>query len=281
MALVTPFIGVLLMYEAAPMVEQVVYLRYRSEQAEMGGIYDNLSMLQEYIIDNPSLAGLALVGLALAWSNRQGMAPAKMHGKTGDWLVLVWLGLSLIPLLQFGSLHSHHLIVLEPPLALLAALSICFAVGSLVPLRRPGFIGGVGLIAGLIYLGTLPILLEDRLSDKPRGIHFSETKDQWQAVSLLQQITTPDQFVVSDDLAIPFEAKRRVPPRLSDPSRVVIQAGYVTDEVAMQVANGQRVEAVILWTDRFQERLPHFTQWTEANFRRTAVFDESKIIYFK
>jgi hypothetical protein len=281
MALVTPFIGVLLMYETAPMVEQVVYLRYRSEQAETGGIYDNLSMLQEYITDNPSLAGLAIVGLALAWSNRQGMVPAKMRGKTGNWLILAWLGFSLIPLLRFASLHSHHLIVLEPPLALLAALGICFAVGSLAPLQRPGFGEGIGLIACLVYLYTLPALLEDRLSDKPRGVHFSETKDQWQAVRLLQQVTTPDQFVLSDDLAIPFEAGRRVPPRLSDPSRVVIQTGYVTDEVAMQVAHGQQVEAVILWTDRFQERLPHFAQWADTHFRQTAVFDERKIIYFK
>lgn len=281
-ALAVPFIAVLLMYEPDDMVEQVVYLRYHSEQAETDGIHDNLSLMQEYIADNASLAGLALAGLLPAWPPLQVTTLSRIRRKTGPWLVLAWVGLNLILLLRFESLHSHHLVIMEPPLALAAALGICFAIGFLASLRRPGFMEGVGLIACLVYLNTLPALLDDRLSDKPRGINLSETKDQWQAVSLLQRMTTPDQFVVSDDLAIPFEARRRVPPRLSDPSRVVMQAGYVTDELAIQVAKERRVEAVVLWSERFQKRLPHFTRWVDAHFSQTIIFDdERRIIYLK
>jgi hypothetical protein len=170
--------------------------------------------------------------------------------------------------------------MLEPPLALLGALAIFSTVRAITPLRNPGLLGGLGLSLFLFYLGTFPTLLEDRLSDKPRGLDFAETRSRWQAVKMLQQITTPDQFVISDDLAIPFEARRKVPPRLSDPSRIVIQSGYVTDELAIRIASGQRVDVVIFWTERFQENLPQFTGWVTFNYHQTETFDEDEFIYF-
>ena len=279
-AFFAPFVVTLFAYDAPLMLEQVVSLRYRSEQVEQQEITANLAMLQEYFTDNPGWMGLALFGLIRARPTQQAYRSLQTQSKLGSWLLLGWLGLTLIPILRFESLHSHHLVMLEPPLALLGALAIFSTVRAITPLRNPGPIGGLGLVLFLFYLGTFPTLLEDRLSDKPRGLDFAETQSRWQAVKMLQQITTPDQFVISDDLAIPFEARRKVPPRLSDPSRIVIQSGYVTDELAIRIASGQRVDVVIFWTERFQENLPQFTGWVTFNYHQTETFDEDEFIYF-
>lgn len=278
--LLIPFLIVFLIYEPGPMLEQVVYLRYRSGQMENDGFGDNLHLMYEYITDNPGLVGLSIFGLVLICFSTQRLLPTWKQGKVGKWLILGWLGLTLISLFGFESLHSHHLIVLEPILALLAALAILYTIGSIKRPYRPDFMGLLGSAALLLYLFTLPALLDDRFSDKPRGVEFSETKPQWEAVKHLQQVSSPADFVISDDLAIPFEAGRKTPPRLSDPSRIVIQSGYVTDELAIQSASQDQVQAVILWTDRFRERLPRFAAWAETNFRQSAAFGEDKIIYF-
>ncbi|MEJ2558788.1 MAG: hypothetical protein P8186_21750 [Anaerolineae bacterium] len=205
-----------------------------------GSVY-MMGILTGYARNNLPLLLLAAITTIMVVRRRNG---------SGIW-VMAWLGLSFASIVAWRS-HSHHLVILTLPLALLAAYSL----GDLVD---PGYGGrfwsrnwtSVIPILGLAYwLGSLILAWPSYFSVAPRGLDRQDDRDRWAAVSLLQEVTRPAQFVVSDDLSIPFEARRMVIPQLADVSSDSIGCGLVTQEMVMQLAD-RNGSAVIFWTNRF------------------------------
>ncbi|MBI1881181.1 MAG: hypothetical protein HYR94_23625, partial [Chloroflexi bacterium] len=122
---------------------------------------------------------------------------------------------------------------------------------------------------------TLPTM-STYLASSPRGAN--EYPERWAAVRLLQQVTNPDQFVVSDDLAIPFEAGRLVIPQLADPSSGSSGCDLVSDAMFMEYTNHSGA-AVIFWTDRlFKQQF--FSRWVPTAFAGREPIEAERVIYY-
>jgi len=260
-------------YNASAMFEQVVKFRAQLNQAQTTTIFFNLAQVWHFLNANIGLSLLCLAGLIwlLISPNRP-----------GRWIVISWLSLTLLLILNYKSLQDHHLVILEPIMALAAALAIVMMIRmwSCPDLKRWRIRGMIGfsLVATIIYCSTLPASGSNAWAGRPRGLALDQDRARWQAVGLLKQLTTVDQAVLSDDLAIPFEAGRRVPPRLSDPSRSVIEVGYLDHKTAIQVA-ARQAEVIIFWNDRFQKGLPYFAWWVEENYQSSIALGPDRIIY--
>jgi hypothetical protein len=234
-----------------------------------GSVY-MMGILTDYVRNNLALLLLAAMTTIMVVRRRNG---------SGIW-VIAWLGLSLLSIIAWRA-HSHHLVILDLPLTLLAAY-------SLGDLADPGYTErfrsrhwtSLIPILGLAYwLGSLVLAWPSYFSVAPRGLDRQNNSDRWAAVGLLQEVTTPAQFVVSDDLSIPFEARRMVIPQLADVSSDSIGCGLVTQEMVMQLADGNG-SAVIFWTNRFLEEFPIMAFWTGLAYTGREQFSQEHIIYY-
>jgi hypothetical protein len=92
-------------------------------------------------------------------------------------------------------------------------------------------------------------------------------------------VTTPAQFIVSDDLSIPFEARRTVVPQFADASSGGIHCGSLTQDMIMQQAD-RTGAVVILWTNRFLDEFPILPRWLDVTYAGRKQFSEEHIIYY-
>jgi hypothetical protein len=261
----------LILYDEGAIVSRMIDCRLATKVYSSRGSVYLARILIGYVRVNLPLFVLAAMGTIVAIRRRDG---------SGLW-VITWLGLSLVLILIWRA-HSHHLLILSFPLALLAA----YPLGELGDFRAVGRLrlmrwSSVIVILCLGYwLGTLILGWQRYFSVAPRGLDRPDDNDRWAAVSLLQQVTTAAQFVVSDDLSIPFEARRMVVPQLADVSSESIGCGLVTQEMVMQVADRDG-SAFIFWTNRFLDEFPVLPFWTPVAYGGRNQFDEGHIVYYE
>jgi hypothetical protein len=268
--LALPLLSIIL-YDEGAIVSRMIDCRFATKvSSSRGGVY-LARLLIDYVRVNLPLFVLAALGTIVAIRRRDGSAL---------W-VITWLGLS-ISLMLIWRAHSHNLVVLSLPLALLAA----YPLGGLDDIRAAGRLRlrrwtSVLVILGLGYwLGTLILGWRSYFSVAPRGLDRPDDADRWAAVSLLQRVTTQEQFVVSDDLSIPFETRRMVMPQLADVSSESIGCGLVTQQTVMQAADRDG-SAFIFWTNRFLDEFPILPFWTPVAYGGRTQFDEEHIVFYE
>jgi hypothetical protein len=213
--------------------------------------------------------------LLAAWGTIQTIRRRSSLGVT----VIVWLVLNFV-FIVVTQAQQHHLALLDLPLALLAAQP----VGELINLARtrrlqPRPWNSLAAASLLIYyLVTLPALPTLYLAEHPRGVGWPGDEVRRAAVRLLQKVTTPDQFIVSDDQELVFEARRTALPALVDTSQVVIKSGFLTEQAIMQLA-GQQASAFIFWTRRL-ELFPTLPVWALSTYAKSKDFDHRRVILY-
>lgn len=260
----------LVAYDSAALVSRMTDCRLATKlQTSRGSVYLT-GILIDYIRANVSLILLAAIGTSLI---------IRRPDRSGLW-VLAWLGLDLALVILWRS-HSHHLIILSVPLALLAAypfgeLEDSISVGKS---RTINWSDAIIVLALGYWLITHITGWQAYFSGAPRGLDRPADTDRWAAVRLLQQETTPSQFIVSDDLSIPFEARRMVIPVLADVSSESIGCDLLTQEMVMQLA-GRDGSAFIFWTNRFLEEFPILPFWTPIAYAERKQFSEEHIVYY-
>jgi 4-amino-4-deoxy-L-arabinose transferase-like glycosyltransferase len=194
--------------------------------------------------------------------------------------VLAWLLAGVLVLVVQRPLFDPHVLILAPPLSLLAALGAVAAIGwarshwntrtkesllvagTLVAL-------GVTLFVGL-WLDARQIRADDAYDGGTRA----------QMVQALQDHAIPAGPVVTDDQYVAALAGRDTPPELVDTSLVRIGTGSLTtDEVERIIRRGD-VRVVLFATDRL-DRLPGLRAWVEANFRPVRNFGAGEALYMR
>jgi hypothetical protein len=257
-------------YDGGAMVDRIIGCRLADKLNSTRDSAYVAEILTNYVRTNLSLLLLAAVGaIAMVWR----------RNRSGLW-VIVWLGLSLA-LLTAERAHAHHLVILDFPLALLAA----YPLGNLgAPENGRGSRFGpwrsIATILCLAYwLGGQVLTWPGYFSVAPRGLGRQDDSDRWAAVRLLQHVTTPAQFIVSDDLSIPFEARRTIMPQLADASSGSIRCGLLTQEIVMQWAD-RKGSAVIFWTNRFLDEFSLLPLWTDVAYAERKQFSEEHIVYY-
>ena len=227
-------------------------------------------ILAEYARNNLPVLLLAAVGTIQTVRSRNSLAGT----------VIVWLALNFV-FIVVTQAQRHHLVLLDLPLALLAAQPVG-ELGRLARAQRLGSKPWSSLAAALVlmyYLVALPTLLTSYFSARPRGLAWPEDDERWAAVRLLQQVTAPDQIIVSDDQALVFEARRMTLPALIDPSKVVIRSGSLTEQTVMQSADRQAA-ALVLWSGRFADSFPVLSVWANWAYAGSKDFDKQRTIYY-
>jgi hypothetical protein len=255
-------------YDGPAMLRQVISVQSTRSSGR------GLSYLWALLDKNYAQYNLPVLLLA-AWGTIQTIRRRSSLGVT----VILWLVLNFV-FVVVTKAQRHHLVLLDLPLALLAAQAVG-ELGNLTRIRRLRPIPWSGLAAGLLlinYLVTLPTFLTTDFSMPPRGPAWPQDNERWAAVRLLQQVTTPDQFIISDDQELVFEARRTALPALVDTSNVVIQSDFLTEQRIMQLAD-QQASAFIFWTDRLNT-FPMLSVWTPWAYAKSKDFGERRIIYY-
>jgi hypothetical protein len=100
-----------------------------------------------------------------------------------------------------------------------------------------------------------------------------------EAARILNQVTRPTDFVISDSQMFALLADRRAPPSLTDISLVIIRAELQTSERLINISNEYQVAAVAPWALRFPW-LPEYLAWVDQNYWVHKVWDNDHSLYF-
>jgi 4-amino-4-deoxy-L-arabinose transferase-like glycosyltransferase len=223
-----------------------------------GDLADNVRLLLLPEIQMP-LTALAVVSLPFF---------LRRHSKKVILPPLAWLLVSFACLLGLQPLFEHHLVLLAPPLALVAGLGVTSARGNSEYGRA--LMTGVGLVAALgVAINVVQATRQTRALSMEHPV-----------VAQLAAVTKPDDLVVSDEQAIVAMANRDVPLNLVDTSSVRLRTGYLSEANVQASAADPKVRAVLFTGGRMQD-LNHFRRWVEANFRLCHSFGGEWVLYVR
>lgn len=249
--------------------DDLVLSHLRAGQAAAGGPSTNLRLL--LLNRELPLEALAAVGAFIAVLRRsRAVIP-----------LLAWAGVSLAAVILYKPLFPHHLVMLTPPLALLAAVRIAPGPHPALPQRgrelgasRSGReMGEWGrlLLAGLVMVAGIYIGVKDiRLALVPDP-HGAET-------AAIAAASLPGEFWISDDPYAVAAADRDVPGPLVDTSYQRTGAGLL----AVATLEGARVRYRVRWLLIDSSRLdavPGFRDWLNAHFQAVQKLSGGATIY--
>jgi hypothetical protein len=258
-----PLAVVLLAYHPAALYDQAVAFRFELREAFPWRPSDNLAQLVLFVKQHWGLAGLALAG---------GVLLARQARWASLLPLVLWLAGALASVLYHSPLFFHHAVLLLPPLALLAGAGLEETVALLRERRRAW--GALGLAGALAFLLALPAALAANQAVRTAGFG-RETE----AIEFLKQVTAPADYVISDNLLLPFMAERQTPPPLGDLAQVAIDSGRQNSGRLLAISQAYPVQAVASWA----LRLPHlgaYMDWVEANYLVRRAWDNHHVIYF-
>jgi 4-amino-4-deoxy-L-arabinose transferase-like glycosyltransferase len=253
--------------------DQVVTFHVVAGRAVDRGLRYNLTLLAKTGELYP-LALLAAAALALAlWRRAWAIAP-----------IVLWLFASLVLLARQQPLFVHHRVLLSPELALIAALALPVLVASVAggdkrslstPQRHNAMTIGFLALLALALVANLGLDARDNTQAA-----MPPSLNQAQLASALNQLTTPDDLVASDDQYVAGLADRTVLPQLVDTSLVRIQSGYLTADQLETLITKNDVRVILFASGRF-DQIPGFRTWVAANFTQMATFEGHQALYLK
>jgi 4-amino-4-deoxy-L-arabinose transferase-like glycosyltransferase len=244
--------------------DQVIGFHLVARGTSGGGLLANLLLL-------PDITWIvAALGLAVAlWRRMWAALP-----------LLAWLLAGVLLLVFQRPLFDPHVLILAPPLALLAALGSVAAIGW----ARSNW--NVRAKESLLMAGTLVALGVTLLAGlwlDARQIHADSAYDggrRAQMVQALQDHTIPSGSVATDDQYVAALAGRDTPPELVDTSLVRIATGSLTTDEVERIIRRDNVRVVLFATDRL-DLLPGLRAWVEANFHPVRSFGAGETLYIR
>jgi hypothetical protein len=257
-----PVLLSLLMYDPAAFYDQAVVFRFDLRVAFPWHLTDNVTQLGLFFKQHWGIIGLALTGVVLL-----------VH--RARWKTLVplglWLAVNILSVLFHSPLFFHHIVILLPPLAVLAGIG--FAETASLLRERRWVWGTLGLIGVVVFLLALPGAIQ--ANQTARAASFGREAE---AIAFLEQVTYPTDNIISDNLLLPFMAGRQTPPPLGDVAQVAINSGRQTSERLIAISEAYPVEAVANWALRLPY-LDEYMAWVESNYLVKQVWDDHHIIY--
>ena len=240
--------------------DDLVLSHLRAGQAAAGGPSTNLRLL--LLNRELPLEALAVVGAFIAVLRRsRAVIP-----------LLAWAGVSLAAVILYKPLFPHHLVMLTPPLALLAAVRIAPGPHPALPQkgREMGEWGRL-LLAGLVMVAGIYIGVKDiRLALVPDP-HGAET-------AAIAAASRPGEFWISDDPYAIAAADRDVPAPLVDTSYQRTGAGLLTVATLEAARERYRVRWVLIDSSRL-DAVPGFRDWLNAHFQAVQKLGGAATIY--
>ena len=208
---------------------------------------------QEFLMSDPSLMFAGFVGILYALHRREWRL----------WFVPFWFLIFFAGLILQSELWFHHLINVLPPLAVLAGFILDQTL-----FKHPPKAVGIIILIGLI-LGASTVANQDHyyLYSFPRV--YGPYSDTYSTATLVQSLTSRDEFIISGDLLIPFLANRLTPPFLTDISWPRIQMGLVNSAMLIQACQAYDIRVIVRCgrLDYFSD----FIKYLHIHYERVAI----------
>jgi hypothetical protein len=177
-----------------------------------------------------------------------------------------WSVAAILLLAVHRPLWPHHALVLVTPLALLGGAAVHFVQTGPERVRA-----------------AVMLLLVMMLASALR-VHAEQTPDvsRQRAVSALQRLTAPGDFVITDDQYTAALARRDTPPELVDTSKVRVLSGDLTTAEIASIADRSHAH-VILVDDRYMSLslLPGFQDWAREQYPAVKPLGGGRILYVR
>jgi hypothetical protein len=216
--------------------------------------------------DRLSLVALGVVGGAVALI-RQWRAAAP---------VIAWPLAVMALFLEYDDLADKHIVYLSVPIILLAGCAGSAIIQGVAYLRQrqlspvPLALAAAGSLAALGYADDLPrVWRTDQAMIHDAG-RVAETRRDMRAdleiAEIMRRAATPEQFVLSDNPNASFGARRLVPPRLVDTSGTRIDAGSLTDALAISTAQEFQPRVIVTAPNRLGKLSAFVRSLTAADY---------------
>ena len=271
LAIAIPILLCLVIFDGRSLLDQVIGTYLRGKKVYPLHIARNVDKMLSYLSDKYGLLILALCGImsSLAIRRRKGML-----------VITVWLCLTVIVLLIHSPLRPHHLVILLFPLATLAGSAVGNLWSSLCYLSARSTSQRALLLLGLIALGLFILELPEMIQAGQELLRQDEqAKLGLEAVQFVKTMTDPEDFVITDEPMIALRARRKVPPSLSNTSKMRIQTGQLTAGELIAVTKEYNPKAVIFWEEHRLTELPAYVHWVKSHYLLAKRFDDTHQIY--
>lgn len=249
----------LMPYDAEALYAQVFAFRWKAKELFPLYMISNLREIGLFIWAHKWLPGLAL--LAILGSKR-----SRFHTAT----IVVWLVSTLLVLSSHSPLWEHLLVIILFPLGVLAGVGSSEAV-ALVRGFKDGRVRGDSnaIVRAGLSLAALSLLFVDIpyvISENYSHLVARQSEVGFHTARYVENVTFPDDFIITDEPLVAFQARRMVPPSLVDTSFTRMESGYLTVEDVIENTQRYRPPAIILWSHgRFRKCVPEYLLWLRAN----------------
>jgi len=232
---------------------QAIGLHVTTRSSEPQSLAEKIKRIQ----DSGPQAVPALVALA-------GAAAGAVRGACWVGMLVAWLLVAFAADLAQGPLFIHHLVVLAPPVCLLAGAAPGLVLEVLDGRRQRA--GVRPSIATLVVAGFGPVLavwlgLAAMSSSLP-----AEDPTAQPAITAMRRYVPPGAYVVTDQLFAAAWTGHPTAPNLVDVSLARITSGELTPAEVEAGADQSHARAVIFSTGRLST-LSGFQDWVRLRFR--------------
>lgn len=241
------------------LLTQVVRYRQGSMAVERWSLGENWRLISDELVqEQPGLYVLAILG-AGALLIRQPIVGIAL---------LLWLGASLWLLITYVPLQIKHDVIMLPPLAIIAGAGLGILVAEArQATRRVGrvAIAVLGIAAALAYLVFLPAV-STRNSQTISVAGEGRAELYPDETELIRTVTSPSDFIISDDPFLAYASSRLVPPLLVDTSYYRIRSGSLGVQEVIDSATNYDVKLLFLFTDGLRE-MRRLAEWVDERYQ--------------
>ena len=230
----------------------------QARDAKPWDLADNWEVIQGVLADGH--LGLLTLGLV-------GLAACLARPNCVKWITVLWAGLTSASILVHSPLYDHHLALVLFPLAALAGIGIAQATR--------GWGWRVALVAALaVYVWAFPTAWE--LTTRTAG---NREGDNWRMLDDLRAMTTPGDWVITDNVMLAFRAGVRVPPFVSTPGAKRTSTGQLPDEVWVRETATWQPRAVLFMRTAGQSARAAYLAWVDHTYRLTKQYGETRRLW--
>jgi hypothetical protein len=293
LGLALPLALCFIVYDPAGLWDTLVTFRLDLRAARPWNPAANIAEIGSFLAYDAALGALAVCGWLSLYLHRlepactEASAPhVRSDGReAGAWwcsdsaVMSLWLAAAAFTLMGHTPLFPQHLISLLLPMAVLAGVAVEDSVQRLLGWPDGRWQARVGGLIGLALVGFYGVSLPAWLAADEQARAEVTGGREADAVAWLRTVTSPGDFILSDNLMLPFMADRLSPPPLGDIAQVAIDSGRQNSQQLIAISEAYPVEAVANWALRLPY-LKDYMAWVEQHYLARRVWDDYHVIYF-